>query len=125
MMQREKLLWVDGTAGAVVGMLLLSLSPWLAPLFRLPLGIVLFMGLVNLTYGCYSLTIARFQRRPLSLIRFLVIANLAWVPVCIGLALTFRETISIWGLLHLSAEAMFVGSLAVIEWRWRDALVRP
>jgi len=125
MMQRENLLWVDGMAGAVVGGLLLSLSPWLAELFSLPLGVVLFMGAANLTYGGYSLTIARLKRRPLSLIRFLVIANLAWVPVCIGLILIHREAISAWGLLHLSAEAVFVGGLAVIEWRWRDALVRP
>ncbi|MEM1095969.1 MAG: hypothetical protein AAGJ10_15330 [Bacteroidota bacterium] len=115
MMQRQNLLWVDGTAGAVVGVLLLSVSPWLAELFSLPLGVVLFMGAANLTYGSYSLTIAQRKRRPLSLIRFLVMANLAWVPVCIGLIIVHREVISVWVLLHLSAEAVCVGSLAVIE----------
>lgn len=99
-----KLLWVDGTAGALVGMLLLGLSPWLAALLNLPFDVVLFMGVANLVYGCCALTTIRLKQRPLSPVRFLVIANLAWMMVCIGLAIVHSEGISVWGLLHLSAS---------------------
>ena len=46
---RRKLLWVDCTAGAVVGMVVLLLDGRLSEWCGLPQRLVFFMGVVNLS----------------------------------------------------------------------------
>jgi hypothetical protein len=116
------LLWIDCTAGALVGVLVLSLSDWLSRLQGLPRGLLLLTGAANLLYACYSLSLAIRLNRPLALIALLVAANLAWAGVCVALGLYFARSATIWGLSALFGEALFVGGLALLEWRWRDAL---
>lgn len=41
---------------------------------------------------------------------------------CIGIAVTVAGTATVFGMAHLLGEAVFVGGLAVLEWRWRDRL---
>ncbi len=53
----------------------------------------------------------------------LVAANLLWSVVCIILALTYEDTATLLGLAHLLGEALFVGGLAGLEWRWRELLL--
>jgi hypothetical protein len=38
------------------------------------------------------------------------------------LAINFRETITLFGLIHLLADTVYVGGLAYLEWRWRETL---
>ena len=101
---------------------MLLLSGWLSDLYRVPLKLVIFMGVVNLAYASYSLPLARRSIRPMGLIIFLAAANFTWALVCIGLAVFLWQTISPWGLAHLGVEAIFVGGLAILEWRWREDL---
>lgn len=119
----RRLLWVDCTAGAVVGIVVLALAGWLSRLEALPRGVLLFTGAVNLLYASYSFSLALRRRRPMALIRLLVFANLAWVPVCLGLAFAFRHQATAYGFVHLLGEAAFVGGLAVLEWRNRHLLL--
>jgi len=119
----RRLLWVDCTAGALAGAAMLLLSGWLAPLYGLPRALLLFMGAVNLLYASYSFSLARRARRSRSSISLLAFANLAWVPVCLGLAVAFRESASLFGFVHLVGEAAFVGGLGLLEWRFRDQLL--
>jgi hypothetical protein len=120
---RQKLLWVDCLGGLAVGVLVLALSGWLSDLYRLPLDLVRFMGWVNLGYGAYSLSLASRAVRPLPLIVLLAVANMGWaVFFCFRWAFDFWGTASVFGLLQLVGEGIFVGALGCLELRWRESL---
>ena len=106
----------------MVGVLILALSVWLQDLFRLPLPIILWGGCVNLLYGSYSLSLARRTTRPDSLIRFLILANATWTPVCAFLVYMHLHSASLLGLGYLALEGLYVGGLACLEWRWKEHL---
>jgi hypothetical protein len=118
-----KLLWIDCTAGALAGVLVLSLSGWLSRLYSMPLGLLYFMGLVNLLYAAYSFSLAIRPTRPRVLITLLVAANGIWALVCLGMAAHFFETATVFGMGQLVGEAIFVGGLAGSEWKWRNRLL--
>ena len=118
----RRLLWVDCTAGALVGVAVLSLSGWLSGLHALPRELLLFTGAVNLVYASYSLSLAVRAERPMYLINLLVFANLAWAVVCLSLAVAFSGSATPFGVGHLVGEAVFVGGLAALEWSQRELL---
>lgn len=120
--RRRQLLWVDGLAGAVAGVAMLILGGWLSELYQLPRNLLFLNALANLAYASYSLSLARRITRPPNLIRLLVVANLTWAVVCLRWAFIHSETASLFGLAHLVGEALFVGGLACLEWRWRELL---
>lgn len=120
----RNLLWVDCTAGATVGVVVLAASGWLSRLEGLPQAVLLFTGAVNLLYACYSFSLAVRAERTMAQIKLLVFANLAWAPVCLGLALRFREHGTAFGFAHLIGEAVFVAGLAALEWTQRRRLLR-
>jgi hypothetical protein len=119
----RKLLWVDCTAAALAGVAVLAFSGWLSELYTLPRDLLRFIGAVNLLYGCCSFSLAVRARRPRHLLNLLVFANLAWAAVCVGLAVVFRDSATLFGLGQLIGEAVFVGGLARLEWRRRDQLL--
>lgn len=119
----RNLLWIDCTAAVTAGVAVLMLSRWLSGLHALPHGLLLFIGGVNLLYATYSFSLARRRRRPLALIKLLVFANLGWAVVCLALAKGFMGSASAFGIGHLIGEAMLVGTLAGLEWRWRTQLL--
>jgi hypothetical protein len=119
----RNLLWIDCTAGALAGVLVLLLSGWLSRLYAMPLGILYFMGAINLLYAAYSFCLAIRPKRPRVLITLLAAANGIWVFVCLGIAAYFFETATFWGIGQLVGEAIFVGSLASLEWKWRERLL--
>lgn len=117
------LLWVDCSAGGVVGVLVLLLSGWLSELYALPLPVVLVMGAANLLYASYSLSLAVRKVRPLPLLVVLVVANGVWAVGCVVAAVVFAGTASPLGLATLIGEGLFVGGLAALEWRNRRLLL--
>ncbi len=119
---RNNLLWIDCTAAALAGVGVIVLSGWLSRIEGLPQGVLLFTGIVNLLYASYSFSLARRPNRSLRAVKFLVFANLAWVPVCLGLVAYFSSVATPFAFVHLIGEALFVGGLAVLEWRNRDVL---
>ena len=118
----KKLLWVDCIAGLTVGLGVLLLHGWLSKMYNLPTNLVLATGVANLLYGCYSLSLALRSERPKNLIRGLAIANMAWGAFCVLLVVIFRDTASMFAYAVLLFEAVFVGGLGVLEWRWRELL---
>jgi len=117
------LLWMDSRAGLLVGALTLALGYWLAPWYGLSLPLLLLIAAANLAYGAFSAwLLARPRPRPLGLIQALVVANLAWALVCLSLVAAHFAEARWLGLTHLVSEAVFVGGLAVLEWRQRFAL---
>jgi hypothetical protein len=119
----KNLLWVDCIAGAVAGVAVLSFSGWLSSLYGLPREILLLNAAANLLYASYSFSLARRPRRPMALINLLVFANLAWAVVCLFLIRAFAGSATWFGIGHLAGEAVFVGGLAALEWRWRHQLL--
>jgi len=119
----KNLLWLDCGAAILVGTGVILFSVALSSWEGLPRGLLLFTGVVNVIYGSYSFSLAIRAQRPENLIKLLVLGNLAWVPVCFGLALAFVESATAFGLLHLIGEGVFVGLLAVLEWRNRKLLL--
>ncbi|MGA8516025.1 MAG: hypothetical protein WB821_14775, partial [Burkholderiaceae bacterium] len=116
-------LWIDCTAGALVGVLVFLFSEWLSRLYSMPPGILYFMGSLNLLYAAYSFCLAIRPTRPRVLITLLAAANGTWTFVCLGIATYFFETASFFGIGQLVSEAIFVGGLASLEWKWREQLL--
>lgn len=116
------ILAVDAGAGATAGLLVLALRGWLADLYGFAPSIVTLVAAANLAYACYSGTLsvrAALGRAPSrAAIAALVAANAAWVLVCAGLAAHTWPTATAFGLAHLALEALFVGGLAGVEYRF-------
>lgn len=119
---RRRLLWIDGVAALLAGVFVLVALGRLEEWYNISGETLSFIAVVNLTYGTYSLSIAVLKKRPIALIAILVIANLAWAINCLRLAFLFHNTASIFGLTHLVGEAILVGGLAYLEWRYRNLL---
>lgn len=116
-------LWVDCTAGALVGVLVLAFSGALGRLHGLPERVVILLGAANLVYAAYSFSLALDPGRTVRRIEVLVYANAAWAVVCLGLAVGYGAQASAFGFVHLVGEAIFVGGLAAVEWRLRHRWV--
>ena len=117
------LLWVDCGAGLLAGTLMLLLSGWLSRLYALPRGLLVGIGVVNLAYGTFSLSLARRARRPRALVLLLVSGNAAWAALCMVAAAHFAGSASAFGLAQLVGEGLLVGGLAALEWRARERLL--
>jgi hypothetical protein len=119
----RNLLWIDCTAGALAGVLVLLFSGWLSRLYSMPPGLLHLIGAVNLLYAGYSFSLAKRRIRPRRLITLLVIANGIWTVVCLGVAMHLSGTATFFGIGHLVGEAILVGGLASLEWKWREQLL--
>lgn len=117
------LLWIDCGGAALAGIATLLLSDWLGQLHALPQDLLRLVGIVNLLYAAYSFSLAVRARRPRVLITALVFANAAWALACLGFAASFAGMASVFGIGHLVGEAIYVGGLAGLEWRWRERLL--
>jgi hypothetical protein len=120
---RYRLLRIDSLGALSVGVMVLLLSNYLTLWLGLPQSSILFMGIVNIAYGCYSLSLLVRTKRPLSLITVLVIANLLWALLCVLRAALFAQTATPLGIAYLLLEALYVGGLAYLEWRNREFLL--
>lgn len=117
-MRPRQLIWFDALAGATVGVLVLTLRDWLTGLFALPAQLVLTMGVANLAYGCVSFGLASLTKgERVPFLRVVAAANVLWASYCVVLAVLWWGKASVFGLGQLAGEALFVGSLGVIEWR--------
>jgi hypothetical protein len=119
------LLWIDCIAAALAGTLMLALGDRLADLYAMPPAWLRLIGAVNLLYACLSGTLALRDKRSVRWVAVLSIANGAWSMACIGIAAAMAGTATAFCMAHLLGEAAFVGSLAVLEWRWRHRLGIP
>jgi hypothetical protein len=119
----RSLLWIDCSAGLLVGVLVLTLSPWLSTWYQIPRRLLVVMGIANLIYGAFSFSLARQHVRPRRLLVTLIVANATWSLWCLLAAALLMGRASALGLASLVFEGVFVGGLAWLEWRWRESLV--
>lgn len=122
----KNLLWVDCVGAGLAGIAVLLLSGPLTGFYGLPTKLLIFIALVNLTYGGFSFCLAsRRLPRTKRFIALLAGANLFWMPVCFVMAACFRESVTVFGLGQLVGEGLYVGGLALLEWKFRDLLIEP
>lgn len=119
------LLWIDSAAAATAGVVVLGLGAGLSELYRVPRELLLFIGVVNLVYASYSFSLALRGNRPRLLLHGLIVGNSLWASACVAMALQFAGDSSLLAQLHLIGEAVFVGGLAALEWRWREQILAP
>lgn len=124
-MGMKHLLWIDCIAGALAGVAMLLLVDWLAVLYGMPTGLLVFIGGANVLYTSYSFSLAIRRTRTSLMLNALIVANSLWALVCVGLAVRLAGTATLFGMAHLLAEALFVGRLASLEWKWRGLLLAP
>jgi hypothetical protein len=82
------------------------------------------MGAANLAFAAFSFSLARRPLRPRPLIVLLVAANATWAALCALAVVILAGRASAFGVAHLIAEGVFVGTLAALEWRHREHLAR-
>jgi hypothetical protein len=119
------LLRLDAFAGAIAGLVVLPLAGSIATLYAMPTSLLYVNATANLLYASYSGTLALRHARGAppsrAAIDVLVFANLAWALLCAGTLVAKAGSASVFGLAHLSVEAIFVGGLGLAERRY----VRP
>jgi hypothetical protein len=106
----------------LVGAAVLLVSGALSEWCMLPRALLRLVGLVNLVYGAYALSLAWSAARPLWRIQLLAAANMAWFVVCSLVVTRFAGEASALGLAYVGGEGLYVGALGVVEWRWRAHL---
>jgi hypothetical protein len=112
------LLRADSIAGVSAGVGMLLLHDWLTALYRLPSTLIWGITAANLLYGATSGTIVLRQPTPLAAwTRRMGAANVGWAAVCTLIAVRWVGVASAFGVAALIAEALFVGTLGVMEWR--------
>lgn len=116
------LLWLDGGAGFVVGVVVLAFLPWVARLHGLSEPIVRFFGVANLVYASYSGTLAVRASRGAMPSRLalgtLIVGNLAWTCVCAAILATNGAEATGFGRAYVALEGVFVAVLAFAEKRF-------
>lgn len=113
----RRILWVDCTAGAIGGIVMLLVSGWLAPHFGLPHGVLLTTAAFNLAYAAFSFSLALSRAPSRALLKTLVVANFAWTVVCIVIAARYASAQSVLGVVYILLEGLVVGALAAVEAR--------
>ncbi len=122
----RSILAIDSVAGLCGGLFVLTLSTPLAEWYALPNQVLVFNGVANLVYGCYSGALAaiaffRGQVPRRFWINGLICANSGWSVVCATLIAINQASISAPGTAHIAFEGAFVATLALLEFRF----VRP
>jgi hypothetical protein len=113
----QKLLWIDGIAALISGCIALLFTPTLSGFFNLPYQVLQIMAFISLGYAAYSLSLAQRKVNPLPLLKLLVFANCTWAVVCLSVMLFYSNTATFYGTVYLILEALFVATLAFLEWR--------
>jgi len=113
----SRLLWTDGLAALIAGILLLTLRSLGPSLLGLPVWLLAAQGCVNLCYAAYSLPLARRKHRPIWMIRLLIGGNLAYALLVVpALLYWFCPDCTAWGVAYFLLEIGFIGGLGLAEW---------
>jgi len=113
----DRLLWIDGFAALIAGVLLLFFRHFGAELFRLPVWLLTLQACINFCYAAYSLPLACRRFKPEWMVRLLIAGNLLYPLVAAGLLAYFFSSCSAFGVAFFLAEIMFIGGLGVLEWQ--------
>lgn len=114
----KQLIRVDWIGGIGAGVLVLLFRNWLSGLYVLPVDLLAGIGVANLAYGCVSFTLAsRSHGETVPGLRAMASANVAWAVFCLAMATVWMSEASVFGVAQFFGEALFVGTLGLLEWR--------
>ena len=113
----RKLLWTDGIAALLSGLIVLTFNEKIAKLLSLPENLLTTMSIVSLVYSSFSLYLAQAKSNTRGLLTILVVANSMYAIFCLVLILFLYRTTSVLGITYLILESLFVATLAALEWR--------
>jgi hypothetical protein len=119
----KRILRIDGCAGLIAGLVVWTLSDTLVALYQIPAWLLSINIIANIVYGMAGSLLASWPQRSIQAIMSLSIANLLWAVMCLITAVLLIPTASLFGVGHFVIEGLFVGTLGVLEWRWRNQLV--
>ncbi len=118
----RRILWIDGIGALAAGTCLLVFRGFFEGLYDLPLNLITVLGLVNLAYAAFALTLAAQRSRRLAWVISLSMANYFWALVCALLLIRFGGDATWFGLAHFVLEGTWVAALGTVEWRNRRQL---
>lgn len=121
---KPRILIFDALGGLLVGVLVLIFAPWLSSFYGMPFAFVVFMGAVNVAYGCYSGSLVLSGHRSRWRLGLLWRANMVWGALCLVYIAALWQGLTPFGVLHLGLEAVYVAGLGWLERRWMPDLVR-
>jgi hypothetical protein len=111
------LIRMDAIAGIAAGLILYFGRVVWSPLSGLSVEWFARLGIVGLCYGAFSGSITLLSAyRPVP-VWTLVTANALYALFCLGLLLNKSSELRALGIVHLMAETLFVGGLAILESR--------
>ncbi|MBE7439616.1 MAG: hypothetical protein HS115_14260 [Spirochaetales bacterium] len=116
MVGRSRILWVDGSAGLVAGIVLLAFHPFWAELTGLPRWLLVFQGCANFVYAAFAYFLAARRGQPRIGLFVLVGGNLAYALLAAVFLIVFFPVCTAWGVLLFTAEVLVVGGLGILEW---------
>jgi hypothetical protein len=118
----QRILWVDCIGAIATGVAIFIFSGWLSSLSGFSREFVIGHAFVHLIYGAYSLSLAVRKRRPMLMLMVLIFANAAWGCFCLIFAATLWGDAPVFAVAQFTLEGLYVGGLALIEWKRRDLL---
>ncbi len=120
----RKLLWLDCLGALLGGIVMITLSDWLAPLYGMSLELYWILVAGEFCYGLFSLTLALRSRKPRLQLSILIFANAFWGNACLAAAGFFVRELTFFGIAHLILEGVYLAWLAGMEWKHRETLLR-
>ncbi|TGN13166.1 hypothetical protein [Leptospira ilyithenensis] len=119
-MKNQKLIILtDSISALIAGLFTLALSSKISDWYQWPDELTLFMGFINIMYGCYSgfisirLLSGNFILKENVII--LILANCLWAGHCFTQIWYLQNISSIYGLSQLGFEGIYVIGLAYLE----------
>ena len=113
----QQLLRIDALAGALGGLVVLSLSPFLAELTRVSRPILFVQASCGFLYAAAALFFSANATRAPRFLKVMSLANAGYASLSVLLMLWLWSAITNWGVIYFCIEATIIFSLAVIEWR--------
>ena len=111
----NKILWIDFTMGASLGLIGLLFSDFFAPIFGLNNRLILWISVITVMYSIIAFRTVIIQPVAIRLLRLLIAANWAWTFIGLGIiAFHFRDATFL-GQLFLLLQIVIVGGLAWLE----------
>ncbi|BDA77459.1 hypothetical protein LPTSP3_g03890 [Leptospira kobayashii] len=129
MKQPNNIILADSISAFIGGIVTLALSSLLSEWYHLSSALILFIGFVNILYGCYSgfisfrLLSGNYIKNEFVII--LIIANSLWAGHCFTQVWYLQDISSIFGLLHLGLEGLYVIGLAYLEVKFLLSILNP
>lgn len=110
-----RILWADFLLGASSGLIGLIFYLILAPIFGLPEKVLIWISSITLIYAFFVFRLARQTEVSIPFLRILILANLIWTMISLGIISIYFNEASQLGKLFLILQIIVVGCLAWLE----------